>query len=77
MKATLRYDFNDYSDVLAHKRAIKSTDAYIAMHSFMEELLRLRKYEELTEENYDFLETIIEKYSNILNDLGIDLNDLE
>jgi len=40
MKAKLEFDLNDYSDKLAHKRAVSSTDAYIALNDIANLIFR-------------------------------------
>lgn len=46
MKATLEFDLSDHDDKLAHKRAVESTSAYIALFEIREYLRRMHKYGE-------------------------------
>ena len=44
MKAILEFDLEERFDVLAHKRAVFATDAYIALHKIDEMLREYVKY---------------------------------
>lgn len=97
MKAKLEFDLDDPSDRLAHKRAISSTDAYIALHDIDNMLRKYTKYSEgisagdrvaMPEGYHDITETesqlmhilaeiIRTKVSVILEDRGVNLDDLE
>ena len=45
MKAILEFDLDDYSDKLAHKRAVSATDAYLVLHDLDNELRSMLKYD--------------------------------
>jgi len=77
MKATLKFDLNDSSERLAHKRAVCSTDAYLVLHNIDQELRTKIKYEELTEEVETALMDVRERLFDLLAEYGVDLNDLE
>lgn len=40
MKGILEFNLEEPSDVLAHKRAVKATDAYVAFHNIANEVFR-------------------------------------
>lgn len=71
MKATLSFDLNDAHEVLAHKRAISATDAYLALADFANVLRSERKYGE------DRWAEVEKKFYECLSSHGVDLNDLE
>lgn len=76
MKATLTFDLTSPEDKEAHLRAIKATDAYLAMWTFAQEILRrYRKYdvpENLKDPN-DLIVHIEEQFYRILEEHNINL----
>jgi hypothetical protein len=96
-KAILEFDLSDRYDTLAHKRAIMSTDVYLALHDFDNELRNMTKYDaiigagnkialpegyhEITEQEsillFEVVNGIRNKLSNILEERGINMGDLE
>jgi hypothetical protein len=77
MKAILEFDLEEPSDINAHKRAVNSTNVYIALSDFSNFLRTERKYKELTEEQAKYLEYITENFFSVIEDRSIDMNDLE
>jgi hypothetical protein len=63
MKAILEFDLDERFDMLAHKRCVNATNAYIALFKIREQLLSMEDVPHITE----MLETI---------DEYVDLNDL-
>lgn len=51
MKAILEFDLSDIDEKLEHIRAIKGTDAYIALHHITNLLRTYRKYERYIQED--------------------------
>ena len=45
MKATIEYNLDNYCDKLAHRRAVNSTNAYLAIYDILGRLRRYRKHE--------------------------------
>lgn len=88
-KATLEYDLSDEYERNAHKRALSSTNAYIALHEIEGVLRSMDKYqsfnnqEEITNllQNNEGCERLVELireiFYEILNENKIDMNDLE
>lgn len=88
-KATLEYDLSDEHERNAHKRALSSTNAYIALHEIEGVLRSMDKYQSFNnqEEITDLLqnnkgcgklvEFIREVFYEILNQNKIDMSDLE
>lgn len=84
-KAKLEFDLNDSYERSAHKRAVSATDAYIALHKIANNLFRpARKHgyseeglQNLSQETIDAIGLLEEKFYNILEEQGVDLEDLE
>jgi hypothetical protein len=88
-KATLEYDLSDEFERNAHKRALNSTDAYLALHKIENTLRAMHKYqslqnqEEITnllqnnEECNKLVELIRDVFYNILEEEGVNMDDLE
>jgi hypothetical protein len=91
MKAKLEFDLDDFGDRKAHKRCVSATNAYIALNKIAEEVFRPNRKHgygkeiedlfdalgddaEIVTEIVDKLET---KFYNIIEELGLDLDDLE
>lgn len=77
MRAILEYDLNDSSEGLAHKRAISATDAYLVLLNLDQELRQKIKYEELTEEIEAAYTWTRDRLHELLEEQGVNLNDLE
>ena len=91
MKAKLEFDLDDFSDRKAHKRCVNATEAYIALQKIADEIFRPNRkhgYETDIENLFSILgdrkylaEEIVykleEKFYNIIEELGLDLNDLD
>lgn len=74
MKATLKFNLDDPSDKLTHKRCLSATDAYLALHSISERLRQLDKY---GDEDKVSVEMIRSDFFDILESHDINLDDLE
>lgn len=76
MIATLEFDLKEQFDKEAHMRAVKSTEAYLALWKLQEVLIEMRNIqtdeEDLSKEQV--IEKIIEEYHNILDYYTIDLD---
>ena len=74
MKAILEFDLGDSSDLLAHRRAVNSTNAYLALYEIEKRIRYHYKYG-----NSDTLqiEQISENFYSILSDYDINFNDME
>lgn len=86
MKASLRFDLDDFHDRLAHKRAVSSTEAYLALTDILDYLRGILKYnndpemDKLIDNNdigLEVIEHIKNKIFDILEERSINLNDLE
>lgn len=74
MKAILEFDLDDPMDRYSHRRAIKATEAYIAINAIGEKLRQLDKYSDSEVVNISELR---KGYWEILEEYGINLDDLE
>jgi len=75
MKATITFDLDDKFEKEAHLRAIKATDAYLALYSFREYLENKLKYsEDETSINYITTQIIFNKLLEELDHYSIDLD---
>lgn len=91
MKAKLEFDLDDFSDRKAHKRCVSATNAYIALYKIANEIFRPNRkhgYEKEIEELFDALgddaeigteivDKLETKFYNIIEELGLDLDDLD
>ena len=78
MKAKLEFDLNDYDDKLAHKRAVSSTDTYIALVKINEKIRSHVKYGVSIEEGAKMAlpegyHTITEKESELLHQFALNI----
>jgi hypothetical protein len=88
-KATLEYDLSDEYERNAHKRALSSTNAYIALFKIDNTLRAMYKYQSLQDQeevtnllqnNEDcnrLVELMRDVFYNILEEEDINMNDLE
>lgn len=77
MRAILEFDFEDYHDKMAHKRAISATDVYIALREYSEIIRRIEKYENLNDDQMQILTDLKNSFYQVLEDNEINLEDLE
>jgi hypothetical protein len=80
MIATLKFNLDDHHQRNEHKRCINATKAYIVLHEFMyTELRNLIKYngDSYSEETIRVVDELRSKLNNLMEENGIDLNDLE
>lgn len=75
-KAALQFDLDDQYDKLEHKRAVSATDAYLVIHSIHEHLFRKVDSGLLSESDHKLTEEYLEVLNDIIEQYGIDLNDL-
>jgi len=73
-KGILEFDIDDPHERTAHLRAVKATDAYLALHDLNEKLRQWSKDEEKEEIK---IETLRTEFFEILENRGINLDDLE
>lgn len=75
-KAILEFDLNEPDDVEAHKRAVKSLDMAIALWDIDQYLRAQTKYapDSMPQEAYDALLEAREKFYQILNERGINMD---
>jgi len=74
MKAILEFDLNDHDDREAHLRATLSLDMAIAIWDMQQEFRGRLKHGDLSEEEYKVTEDLRNKFYQILNHRGIDLD---
>lgn len=77
-KAILEFDLNDPDDNLAHLRAIKSLDMALAIWEFaintQKSLQHKLEFKDLSQ--YEVLDMVFERFYDILNKRGIDIEEL-
>lgn len=77
MKAILEFNMDEFEDVVAHKRAIKSLDVLLVLYDFDQHLRSELKYNEnLTDEQYEKLDKTREKLYEIMNERSVSLDEL-
>jgi len=78
MKATLTFNLDDPDDRVAHLRAVKSLDLASALWTLHHNTARrlLDGYETVTPEMYDVHERWIETIKDILDQHGINIDEL-
>lgn len=77
MKAILEFNMDEFEDVVAHKRAIKSLDVLLVLYDFDQHLRSELKYNEnLSEEEYEKLDKLREKLYEIMNERNVSLDEL-
>lgn len=77
MKATLEFNMDEFEDVVAHKRAIKSLDVLLVLYDFDQHLRSELKYNEnLSEEEFEKLDKLREKLYEIMNERNVSLDEL-
>ena len=77
MKATLEFNMDEFEDVVAHKRAIKSLDVLLVLYDFDQHLRSELKYNEnLSEEEYEKLDKLRDKLYEIMNERNVSLDEL-
>jgi hypothetical protein len=73
MKVTLEFNLEDHEQRKEHMRAIKSINVYCALSDFAEQLRKIRKYGENSEDVQMMIEELERTFYDILNDRNIDL----
>lgn len=77
MKAILEFNMDEFDDVVAHKRAVKSLDVLLVLYDFDQHLRSELKYNEnLTDEQYEKLDKTREKLYEIMNERNVSLDEL-
>ena len=77
MKAILEFNFDDYGDRLAHKRAVNATNVYIAIHEYSNIIRKIEKYDNLDENQFQMLSILKNNFYQILQENEVNLDDLE
>lgn len=77
MKAMLEFDLDDPLDRNAHARCIKATNAFIVIHSLLEKLRQMRKYEGRDEASLLVAAEVEDKLHNLLDHYDINMDILE
>lgn len=72
MKAIL--EFNLPEDKHEWENAVQADDMFACLFDVQQELRRVWKYEELTEEQFEMVERIRDSFHSILQDHNINLN---
>lgn len=82
-KAIIEYDLNDRDDLMAHKRAVKSTDLALALweieYNLRKRLERELEAKEMKNEDvevYDVIDMCMENIIETIKDHNIDIDDL-
>jgi hypothetical protein len=77
-KGMLEYDLNDPDDIMAHERAVKSTDMALALWEMAYNVKKQIQSQVETEklDSYDAIEKVFEKFWEILDDRGIKLDSI-
>jgi hypothetical protein len=77
-KAILEFDLNESDDVTAHKRCVQSLDMAICLHEISQHLRAITKYapDSMSQETYDELIKVKEKFWEILSDNNISIDEL-
>ena len=73
MKAILEFDLNEPDDREAHLRATLSLDMALAIWDMQQEFRSRIKYGQLSDEEYRVTEDLKDRFYQILNEKGIDL----
>lgn len=77
MKAILEFNMDEFEDVVAHKRAIKSLDVLLVLYDFDQHLRSELKYNEnLSEQEYEKLDKLRDKLYEIMNERSVSLDEL-
>ena len=77
MKAILEFNMDEFEDVVAHKRAVKSLDVLLVLYDFDQHLRSELKYNEnLTDEQYEKLDKVREKLYEIMNERNVSIDEL-
>ena len=77
MKAILEFNMDEFDDVVAHKRAVKSLDVLLVLYDFDQHLRSELKYNEtLTDEQYEKLDKLRDKLYEIMNERSVSLDEL-
>ena len=77
MKAILEFNMDEFDDMVAHKRAVKSLDVLLVLYDFDQHLRSELKYNEnLTDEQYEKLDKTREKLYEIMNERNVSLDEL-
>lgn len=70
-KAVLEYDLDNNEDALAHLKAVKSTDAFIALWDVTELFRQKLKYSDLDDITFNVIEKMQDEFNDILTYHGI------
>lgn len=77
MKAQLEFNLSDESDKAEYKCAVKASAMANALWTFAQDTLRkIRKYEDLGEEQSKLIHRIEDEFYSTLEEYGVDLDDL-
>jgi len=76
VKAILEFNLDDPEDREAHLRAVLSLDMAIAIWDMQNEFSSRLKHSTLTDEEYKVTENLKERFYEILNEKGIDIDKL-
>jgi hypothetical protein len=71
-KAVLRFNLDDFSEEKAFKRAVKSTDAYLVLHSIANEIFRPARKHGYS--GNEFLNKLIENSPDVVDEDGVESN---
>lgn len=77
-KAILKYDLNEHDDMMAHKRAVKSTDLAMAIWDIVHNTKKGLEWsmEGKEMDKYDTLEMVFDKIYEILGEHDINIDEL-
>lgn len=77
MKAKIIYDLSDRDDLLAHLRAVKSTEMAIVIWEMLNNSYKkLTKYTEVSDDYANGVEDAIDYMIGLCEENGININDL-
>lgn len=76
MKATLEFDLNDLDDVQAHLRCVKALDLVLFILRVEDELRSKLKHGDLSDCEYEALNSFKETFYQEMNNMGINTDQL-
>jgi hypothetical protein len=76
MKAILEFDLNEPDDKEAHLRATMSLNLALAIWDMQQEFRGRLKHGQLSDEEYEVTKKLSDRFYQILNENGIDLDRL-
>lgn len=76
MKINIEFDLNREEDRETYQHTFNASAMYYALSDINAELRRIHKYVELSEDEANKFERLVDKFSEILSDRGLNIGEM-